>query len=369
MKYKILYLIHTQEPGGAEKMVIELVSNLDKDKFYPIVCLAKEGWLYEKLKKRNIKIKVIKTERRFDLLWSLKIASFVKNNKIHLIHSHLLDSNFYGAIASLLSSCPQVATEHGEVHYLKEPKILFKYLFTNLIAKKIVAVSKSTKERLKQIKCNNVMVIYNGLNLSVFQSRISKPEVRRKLNIPEEAIVVICIANLHQIKGQDVLLKSFSLIYQKFPNLYVLLVGKGKEEENLKRKAEIMRVKDRVYFLGIREDIPELLAASDIFVLPSFSEAFPVSLLEAMASGIPVIATKVGGIPEMIEEKKSGFLVSPGSPYELAEKISALAEDERLRKSMGSYGKKIVKKFSIDIMTSKYEKLYLSILSHAKKKK
>ncbi len=373
MQINILYLIETIGPGGAEKMLIDLTSNINKKFFHPIVCLTKKGWLSEKLKYQNTETIIIESKKRFDFIWSIKIAQFIKRRKIDLLHTHLLDSNFYGAIASLLAKCPQVCTEHGDAHhsiYKKDISIWTKYFFIALIAHKIIAVSKFTANKLKKMIYfkDKISVIYNGIDTSIFElnNKEDRILIRKSLGIPDNAIIVICVANLYPAKGHETLLKAISLIYDKLPNLHVILAGKGQLKDTIEKQANILRIQNRIHILGLRNDVPDLLKASDIFVLPSFSEAMPLSLLEAISSGLPVIATNVGGIPEIIEHKKSGFIIPPGDYKLLAMKILELAICDKERKDMGLQAKKIArKKFDISIMTSQYEAIYKE---YAKKK-
>ena len=361
----ILFLIETGGPGGAEKMLLNLVTHIDRSRFYPFVCLTKKGWLYEKLINYKIKTYIIKTKAKFDFLWSIRLAKLVLEKNINLIHTHLPDANFYGALTSLITKCPQIATEHGDIHHMQRRLVfIFKYFFTGIVAKKVIAVSNFTAQRLKTIiNSKKISVIYNGINLDIFKIHLDKKTIRKKLGVPEDAIIIVCIANFYPVKGHYILLKAFSIIKDKIPNAYVICAGKGELKNELVSKVQSLGLKDRFLILGFREDIPELLIASDIFVLPSFSEAFPMSLLEAMGAGLPVIATNVGGVPELVEDGKSGFIVNPGAAEELVEKILFLVKNKTLIKKMGSYGKNIIlNSFDVKRMVLNYQNIYKEII-------
>ncbi len=367
-KINILLFIETGGPGGAERVLFNIAREIDRDIFNPLVCLPRKGWLYYKLAEEKIKTFIIKSNlKKFDFLWSLRLARLILEKKVDILHSHLLDANFYGSIASLFTKTPHVATEHGNIHYLNlNKKVVFKYLFINKFSEKIVAVSNFTAQKLKKIIKNGkkISVIYNGIDLTPFNRKESREKILQKIGInKKDAVIAICVANYYAIKGHRFLIDAFYSIKNKIPNLYILCFGKGDLMEKLIKKVKDLKIEDRFLIMGFRDNIYKILMASDIFVLPSLSEAFPISILEAMGAGLPVIATEVGGIPEIIENGKSGFIIRPKDVDELADKIFILAKDKNLRENMGQYSKNLVqKKFDIKLMISSYQNIYKSLV-------
>jgi glycosyltransferase involved in cell wall biosynthesis len=166
------------------------------------------------------------------------------------------------------------------------------------------------------------------------------------------------------VKGQTFLLKAIALVVRESRNVIFLIAGRGEEEVRLRKEAAELGISEYVLFLGYRSDVPELLDIMDVFVLPSLSECLPLCLLEAMAAGVPIISSDVGGIPEIIVDGENGYLVKPGQPSLIAEKILLLLESEEKRRRIGRLGLEVVRKrFSMGKMIRRYEELYLEAMS------
>ena len=207
------------------------------------------------------------------------------------------------------------------------------------------------------IKRKNIVTIPNGININDFSLKIDKKKKMAELGLNPFARVVGTVSRLHEpTKGIKILLEAFKIL-QKTLDSQLLIAGSGKDEKTLKNLAKDMKI--QAYFLGERRDIAEILQVMDVFVLTSFYEGLPVSILEAMACRIPVVATDVGGVREVISDGKNGILVEPGNPYAIAEKTQKLLRDKFLRKNFGEVGFQMVKeKFSIDKTVDRIESLW-----------
>jgi glycosyltransferase involved in cell wall biosynthesis len=190
--------------------------------------------------------------------------------------------------------------------------------------------------------------------------------LRLELGLEEEQRIILCVGRLYYRKGITILLKSIPEVIQKLKGVKFVISGKGfkKNEENLRRLAKKLKIEEYVMFLGYVPDekLPDLYAASDIFVLPALYENFPFAILEAQSTGLPVISTKVGGIPEFLADNKNGLLVDPGDPKQLAHRIMTLLQDPELAIELGGYGRRLVEeKFAWPLITSQVVDLYRKI--------
>jgi glycosyltransferase involved in cell wall biosynthesis len=211
-------------------------------------------------------------------------------------------------------------------------------------------------------------VVYNSVDLERFQALPGRPEARHLLGLPQDALIVICVAFLDEQKGHRYLLEAMLKVRVAFPETLLLLVGDGSLCQNLAREVEDKQLTSTVRFLGRRTDIPLILAASDLFVLPSLWEGLPLVLTEAGAIGLPVVATHVDGIPEVIKDGATGLLVPPANSERLAEAILTLLYDPARRLEMGKRARQLMREqFSISQIARDMEFLYCELLGASKK--
>ncbi len=237
-------------------------------------------------------------------------------------------------------------------------------------ASALIAVSLYTKKELMdfyEMPEEKIHVIYNGVDVQKFRPQLDKVEVRHKLSLKEDARIILCVGRLYHRKGLSTLLRSIPKIVSNFNDVKFILAGKGLggEEKELLDLAKSLKVKDFVTFTGYFPDdaLPNLYAASDIFVLPALYENFPFAILEAQASGLPVISTRVGGIPEYVIEGKNGLLTDPGKHEQLADVVITLLRDTELATKLGESGRKQVEeKFSWPLITAQVIETYRKAL-------
>ncbi len=363
----ILHLIETSGPGGAEKMLISLVDHLDKASYRSVVCLLKDGWLRDQFQRRGVDTFIHPLNRSFDIGWLRKFVGFVKKHRIDLMHSHEFAMNTYGSIASVLSGVPIVTTVHGKSYYWKYLRRRMAYRFVSRQSK-MVAVSEDIARGLCQavgIRPDRIRTIYNGIEIDLFHpNQRMREQIRRELQVTDEQSVIGAIGNLYPVKGHTYLVRAAAAVIRMVPNAVFFIAGRGHLLESLQAEARELGVENKIRFLGFRDDVPALLQAMDIFVLPSLSEGLPLSALEAMASGKPVVATRVGGVPEVVVDGETGFLTAPEDADELAEKLVCLLRTPCLAHQLGANGQEIVKeRFSLDRMVKNYERLYQDVLS------
>jgi len=219
---------------------------------------------------------------------------------------------------------------------------------------------------LYDIDEEKIHVIYNGVDTKKFKPTRNRVGLRLELGLEEEQRIILCVGRLYYRKGITILLKSIPEVVQKFRDAKFVISGKGfkKNEEYLRKLAEKLKIEKYVAFLGYVPDekLPDLYAASDIFVLPALYENFPFAILEAQSTGLPVISTKVGGIPEFLTDNKNGLLVDPGDSKQLAQRIMVLLGDPVLAEELGGRGRRLVEeKFAWPLITEKVVELYRAI--------
>jgi glycogen(starch) synthase len=234
----------------------------------------------------------------------------------------------------------------------------------------LIAVSKYTVDELTGlygIEEEKIHVIYNGVDVEKFKPRPNRAELRREFGLDEDKKVVLFVGRLYHRKGLDVLLRSVSHVLKEFSDVTFAISGTGfkAKEESLRNLAKELDIEDHVKFLGYVPDdkLPDVYAASDIFVLPAIYENFPFAILEAQATGLPVISTKVGGIAEFLVDKENGFLIDPGDVAQLTRSFLTLLQNPELAEQMGERGRQLIhENLSWDIITGQVIELYHKLL-------
>jgi len=357
----VLHLCESSDTGGAESILISLVQGLDKDRYSSVVCLLSDGWLKVELEKRRIETVVIPQPRSLDFHWLAQAYRLVKDRGIHVMHSHEFATNVYASILSIATGIPVVTTAHGKNYYAEKWRRRAAYRFVAWQST-MVAVSDDLKRFLAQrvgIPLDNIRVIHNGVDLSRYTVLDGSRAVREELGIGAGQRVIGTVGNLFSVKGQTYLLKACKAVAIAVPELLLLVAGEGDQLGPLQKEASALGIEGNVKFLGFRDDVPSLLQAMEVFVLPSLSEGLPLAVLEALALRKPVVATSVGGIPEIVEDGVTGYLVPPKDPQALADKILLLLRDPRTAASFGQAGRKTVEEaFGLEQMVRKYQALY-----------
>ena len=387
-KKKILYVITKGNFGGAQRYVYDLATSLPKDKFETVVaCGIKEGRiLIEKLKEKEIKtIELESSEREINLKKDFKtfkeLIKIIKNQKSKINHLNSTKIGLIGSLAILyfgiLNSFSFITrtsdlgprcifTSHGWA--FNEPsrsafsKIIF-YLghyLTILFCDITIAVSEKAKKDVSWFPFvqNKIKVIYNGI--AIFDLLLKEESRLILASKDSKKIIIFSISELHKNKGVDVALKALSLLPEETKEKIIYCVASpGEERENLERLAEELNISNIIRFLGFIPDAKKLLSGADIFLLPSRTEAFPYSILEAGVAGLPVIATNVGGVPEVIHDMQNGILVHPQNPKETAEAILYLLDHKEKQKEFGEEIKKTITNFfSLEKMLGETINLY-----------
>ena len=358
---KVLEVIDSLGSGGAESLLKNFVLEAKKNKLFniEIATLYSNAIFKEEVKSAGIPVWGLNLEYKYDLRVIIKLIKLIKKRKYDIVHVHLFPANIFAALASLFlpKKIKWIFSEHNIYNRRRSFKI-FKIIdsFTYSRYLNIVCVSKQVQSTLlswmPSVK-GKTKVIPNAVPVPEFLS----PNLLKIYDI-------LFVGRLTQAKGIDVLLKAIKILKNKYSkNLKIAIVGDGELKENLTTLTVALGVNREVKFLGVRKDIDELMLSSKTFVLPSRWEGLPMVVLEAMSRGMSIIATTVGGIPEVIESGKEGILISPENPEALAQAINDLLENEELQKKLRQAAyKKVREKYSIDTYSIHMLDFYKSLV-------
>lgn len=364
----ILYLIETGGHGGAEENLVELASRLDRDRYRPCVCLLKDGWLRDALIRRGVEAKVIHLNRVWDwrvrlnipLVWVL--AALIARERVSLVHSYMFEMGIHGFLAGWVARVPVVVGLRGESHDMGSARRRFLLTVIARLGCHFTAVTDVIAGRLMSecgVPRSQVSVIANGVDLSSYVPQVSPQEARRLLGLPIEPFTVGTVARLEEVKGVDVLVKALSYLDGNVGPVQVIITGDGSQRSELERLSLSAPKNVTVRFLGARSDVPRILDALDVFVLPSRSEGMPNALLQAMAMGRACVASAVGGNTSLLAKADTGVLVPPDDPAALASAVARLCASPSRRSALGCAARReVVMNYGVEEMVKANERVY-----------
>jgi len=364
-KPTICQLVHSLRVGGAEVLVAQLARATLP--FYRVVlaCLDELGGLGEQLRQEGFPIEILGRRSGLDWRCSLRLTGFLRRHQVSVIHAHQYTPFFYGITARLLYPRPAILfTEHGR-HFPDYPRRK-RMLFNRLMLRRrdrVVGVGQAVRQALIQnegISPHRVSVVYNGIDFQRYYSDgEERAAVRKELGLEPDDFVILQVARMDYLKDHATAIRTIARLASPCPQVKLLLAGEGPELEKVQGQVHQLNVSPHVRFLGLRKDVPRLLAAADLFLLTSISEGIPLTVIEAMAAGLPVVATRVGGMGEVVQEGTTGLLASSGDDAGLADHVLKLIADPALRCRMGEHGRQRVHRvFSQEQMLAGYMKLY-----------
>lgn len=370
-KIKVLFLNYSFDVGGIETLILAMCKGMQNNEFNLNVCSFKDSnILRNEFEQMNVPFYFIQKKEGLDIKLIFKLRKLYKVLDIDLVHTHNAAQWFYGILAGIGLSRPVIIHTQHSVLRIEERKLLYVLRLLANRTSEIVCVAKYVADYMsKEGKINDrkVEVIYNGIDVNKFKFCFDERIKKNSLGIPGEFKVVGNIARLAPIKNHKSLLEAFKIVLQQRPNTILLIAGGGVLLDELKHYSQELEIAKSVFFLGDRRDIPELLKVMDIFVLSSLSEGLSMTLLEAMSAALPIVATKVGGNSEVIEDNKTGLLVPSKSPERLAKAIIWLLDNREIAMAMGQEGQRIaMERFSIEKMITEYQNLYREFAVNSK---
>jgi glycosyltransferase involved in cell wall biosynthesis len=341
---RVGFVLHVMQVAGAEVLVAETIRRLGA-RLEPVVfCLDAVGALGERLRGEGVPVVVLGRRPGLDLGLARRMARQIEAHRIEIVHAHQYTPFFYAALSRPLVRHPihVMFTEHGR-HYpdvVSWRRRLANRFVLGRLANEIHAVCQFSAESLARtdgFTARPIEVIRNGIDLSRYPATL-RDEARRRLGLPLDRKYVTCVARFHPVKDHAMLLRAFARVASSVHDADLLLAGDGALREALRAQANDQGISSRVRFLGVRDDVPDLLRASDVFVLTSITEAASLTLLEAMACRLPVVVTAVGGNAEIVQHGRHGFLVPRGDDEATAIAITQLLQDPQQAAAMGDAG-------------------------------
>ncbi|MDE2027686.1 MAG: glycosyltransferase [Candidatus Omnitrophica bacterium] len=358
---KVLHIVNSLECGGLEKMVIHLASACSEhDVKSDILCLKTEGVLASQARQKNIEVNALNKNEGFSWRVIFRMAQMIRSGGYDLVHTHNFSPLIYGSIAARLAGVKCLNTRHGS-----EPTGTYKLIWD--LNSRVIAVSEYTRNELLKnntISEGKVSVIYNAIPEAEFNfDSNAQPEssLRKQLGLVNARLIGI-VGRLSPEKDHLTLFKAIKNIVSDSKDVCLFVVGDGDQRSCLEQYCVQHRLSDNIHFLGFRNDIPLILRSLDVFALSSLTEGVPLTILEAMASGVPVVATNVGGNSEIIENNVTGLLVPAGDPNAVEQALRRLLNDRDLAGRLGKLAhERVCERYSLNTMIEKYMEVYNSL--------
>lgn len=359
----ILQVIYSFKMGGSERMASTIVSGIDRSCFRPLVCgLSGSGPLLDLLQKEGIPCFTLNRRDGWDLSLPPKLYRILRDERVDVIQTHHIGQFLYTLVPARLLGLPIIYTEHSYHAFIANRRL--RWLARRILpfAWSVVAIGEDVRRFLSDrigVLPERLEVVHQGLSVPDERSE-EVTALRRDLGLGSSSGPVVGhVARLTAVKDQDVLLRAFARVLRVRPDARLVIVGDGELRDRLVALSTELGLGESVRFLGFRSDVERILLAFDLFVLSSYTEGLPISLLEAMAAGRPVVATSVGCIPDLLRNGAAGVLVPPRSPETLADAILKLLSDSSTRADYAQAGRREVEaRFSLKKMLQRYETLY-----------
>ena len=365
----VLLLISSEGYFGVENMLVNLgvaLSRMGCRCVVGVFCDARfpHAEVGDRARARGLAVEIVPCAARFDWRAAARIRRLVEEHKVDLLHTHGYKADLYGRAAAWNHRVGLVATCHNWPHpsWSMQAYAVLDRLFLRTFDS-VVVLSEKVAELLRRagIQEGKLVTISNGVEIERF--RDAQPTLKDDPFLQRESVIGF-VGRLVPGKGVDILLRAAQKVLSRCPNTRFMLVGDGPSRQELESLASQLGIQDRVVFAGVRREMPEIYASLDLLVLPSLCEAMPMCVLEAMAAGKPVIATRVGSIPQLVEPGQTGELVEPGGVQELSAAIVRLLEAPQRARQLGANGQaRAAAQFSADAMAGRYLELYREVVN------
>ena len=363
---KIAYVLHSLGIGGLENGVVNLLNHLPGDRYaFTLITLGDDKTLLPRVRRPDLEHLTIGKRWGNDALLPMRLAAALRRIRPDIVHTRNW-STIEGVLAGRIARVPTVIHgEHGlnadeagrmKVRRVAARRVLFR------MADRIITVSQSIRDGLiarTGVRPDKVVTVKNGVDTDLFRPGRGEASARRVFGAGREDVVIGAVGRLDPVKDHATLIHAFALLARSRPALRLVLIGDGPEGRTLRRLAESLSVADQVVFAGAMDGLEDIYPALDVFALPSLTEGMSNTLLEAMAAGLPCVATRVGGNSEVVRDGETGRLVPPGDPEALAAALVDLVDGRELRRAFGVAGRlRVESGFRLADMASSYDRLY-----------
>lgn len=370
-KTRVLHIVPTLNPGGAERVAVHIVTRLNPRRYEgAVVSLGRreECDLDRLLEEAGVEVQYLGKPPGFDYRMYYRLHRALRDYRPDVVHTHMQVLRYALPSMLLLKRASLLHTIHNLAERDVEPRARFiqRYAFNHGVVPIGVATEVALSvERLYGIQ--ECRVISNGIPTARYaRPQISRKEWRAREGFGDDDVLFVCVARFAPQKNHALLLKAFAQGPASDPNAHLVLVGEGVLRQQLEGQAKSLGLSRQVHFLGLRTDIPDVLGAMDVFVLSSDYEGNPLSVMEAMASGLPIVSTAAGGVPDLFENGKEGFLVQPGDVQGLSLSMMSLLRNRELRQALGrAAARRARERFDVSTMVQAHEALYESLVDQA----
>ncbi len=361
---RIAHLIETDGPGGAERVLAHLATALQEAGAFNVAFLPAggEGWLADQHEGSGVAIEYFRLERPVSPACARWLEAALRRHRVAVAHSHEFTMAVYGAWASRRAGIPHVITMHGNRYYAGRLRRRVALRAAIGLSGRAVAVSAPLASQLRRdlwVPPSQIETIPNG----VPHVPPERTPLRRELALRPDERLLVSVGNLYPVKGHRHLIDALALLGPRHPRLHLAVAGRGGLENELLEQARNLGVGDRVHLLGLRSDVPAVLAAADLFVLPSLSEGLPLALLEAMFAARPIVASDVGEVSVALAGGEAGALVPPGAPAPLAAAIDRLLAAPKEASLLGEQAARRARaEYDVSVMVRRYLSLYERVM-------
>ena len=359
---RVVLAIESSGPGGAEQVVLHLAQALRARGMDVIVATQRPAWLTERLAQVGLPVWIDPQRSGWDPAWLLRFARRLRRERVDLLHAHEFAMAAFGGAAARVAGVPALATLHGR-HWISGRAARGRALgLLQRCGLGLAAVSTDLAGYLAAaagVSRTSIAVVENGIvppaRLGTLERARVRDEVRRELGLDPESPLVVAVGNLYAVKDHATLLRALS----ELDGVHLAIAGRGDERDALEGLAGELGIASRLHLLGLRDDVARWLAAADVFAHPSRSEELPLAVLEAMAAGGAVVATRVGGVPDAVVHEETGLLVEVGDAGAIAAAIASLLAAPERRRVLGEAARKrIEERFTVERMVERYLQLY-----------
>ena len=360
---RVMQVVLSLDPGGSERMVIEICRHVRSEVELSVCCLDEPGEWARELVELGIQVTPLSRKPGFRPFLALQVARLARRHRAQVLHCHHYTPFVYGALASRLGRGTRlVYTEHGRrTDEGPSAKRRWANLLLARLSGQFVAVSDDLRRYMlaEGFSARRLTVVHNGIDPLTAPGPGERQQARRALGLPGDVLVIGTVARLDPVKDLGTLIQAFGLLLQWDAGANLILIGAGPEREGLLQMADELGVRARVRFVGHRDDARSLLPAFDVYANTSLTEGVSVTILEAMAASLPVVASRVGGTSEIVVDGETGFLVPSRSPSELSRALQRLAASPQTRARLAANGRRrCVETFGINTMAANYVDRY-----------
>jgi glycosyltransferase involved in cell wall biosynthesis len=365
-RIKIVHLITSLEVGGAQHGMLLGLPRFDSNKYQHIICSIMDRMqMAPQFRTAGIEVVSLGLRKKTDFLVAQRLVSLLRHQRPDILHTYLLHGNILGRIAGRLAGVPAIIGSERTIGQARR----WGRLATKLTNPLTNAVEVNSELGGKAIEIDlgvprdKVEVVRSGLDLEAFVNATRRAEIRTELHLNDDQHLVVYVGRLRPVKGVEYGIKAFASAVSQRPNIHLALAGEGEQFDHLKNLANELNVHEKVTFLGVRNDLPDLLSAADSILMPSLNEGFPRTAIEAMAAGKPIIATNVGGTPEAIIDGETGILVPSKDIESMTSALVNMVDNPEYQVQLGTAGRKrAVQNYSVENYVSRLDDLYRQLL-------